>query len=129
MKIRRLQESDVDHIRMLHERYYPQFEFPDFFHNYLCRFAITDSDDSIVIAGGVEPIAEAVLITDQAKSEISIGRALIEAQRACMFACGTHGITELHAFTDNPQYAKHLQQHGFSPRSQALSMKVPNGKG
>lgn len=124
MKIRKLLDSDVEHIRMLHERYYPQFDFPDFFHNYLCRFAILDSDDSIVIAGGVEPIAEAILITDQSKSRIAIGRALIEAQRACMYACGAHGIKELHAFTDNQEYAKHLQQHGFTPRSPALSMKV-----
>ncbi len=129
MKIRRLLDSDVEHIKELHERYYPNLDFPDFFHNYLCRFAIVDSNDDIVIAGGVEPIAEAVIITDQSKSEITIGRALIEAQRACMFACGTHGINELHAFTDNIQYAKHLQQHGFTPRSPALSLKVPNGKG
>lgn len=129
MNIRKLLDSDIDHIKTLHERYYPQFAFPDFFHNYLCRFAVTDDDGAIVIAGGVEPIAEAVLITDQDKSRIAIGRALIEAKRACMFACGTHGINELHAFTDNTEYAKHLQQHGFTPRSPALSLKVPNGKG
>lgn len=129
MNIRRLQDSDVEHIKKLHETYYPQLDFPDFFHNYLCRFVVTDNDGAIVIAGGVEPIAEAVLITDQSKSRITIGRALVEAQRACLYACGTHGINELHAFTNNEEYASHLRQHGFTPRSPALSMKVPNGKG
>jgi hypothetical protein len=123
VKIRRLQLRDIPHIKELHDKYYNEFEFPDFF-KFLSQFVITDENDEIVIAGGVRAIAESVIVTDQTKSRITIGRALIEAQRASIFTCGRTGIDELHAFVTNKQYAKHLVQHGFSPRSPAFSMKV-----
>ena len=125
MHLRKMTFDDIQEIRKLHEKYYSQFDFPDFMHNFLCNFVILDDDDSIIMAGGVEPIAEQVLVSNLEKSIIKIGRALVEAKRIGMYACSKHGISELHAFVDNDDYAKHLMQHGFTPRSRALSLKVP----
>lgn len=122
--IRGMTLDDVDKLRELHQKYYPQFDFPEFFKECFCRFIITDSEGEIIIGGGVRTIAESMIVTDQSMSRIKIGRALIEAQRASMYACGRMNISELHAFVDNEEYAKHLIKHGFSPRSRALSMKV-----
>lgn len=124
MLIRRLETTDIEHIRQLHEQYYSEFEFPDFFNRFLSKFAVVDEDGEIVVAGGVRPIAETVIITDQTKSNIKIGRALMEAFRASMYTCAASNIDELHAFVTNEQYASHLVRHGFSARSPALSMKV-----
>ncbi len=124
IRIRRLGVNDIAHIQEIHEKYYSEFEFPDFFKRFLMQFAIVDENDEIIIAGGVRPIAETILVTDQTKSRIKIGKALIEAQRASMAACAFHNIDELHAFVTNENYASHLIKHGFERRSPALSMKV-----
>lgn len=124
LNIKLLNRFDIDHVKQLHEKYYSQFEFPDFFGRFITAFKILDEDGEIIIAGGVRPIAEAIIITDLDKSRIKIGRALVEAQRFSMYACGRMNIDELHAFVDNPEYASHLVRHGFSPRSPALSIKV-----
>lgn len=125
MHFRRMTLEDIEEVRKLHEKYYSQWEFPNFFSNFLCNYIILDEDDKIIMAGGVEPIAEQVLITNLEQSRIKIGRALVESKRIGMLACGKHGIHELHAFVDNDDYAQHLIQHGFTPRSRALSLKVP----
>ena len=122
--IKPLQKLDIDHIKKLHEKYYSQFEFPDFFNRFLVNFKIIDENEEIIIAGGVRPIAETIIVTDQTKSRTKIGRALVEAQRFSMYACGRYNIDELHAFIDDMQYAKHLERHGFSERSKAYSIKV-----
>lgn len=128
IRIRRLEADDVEHIKQLHEKYYSEFEFPDFFNRFLSRFAIVDEKDEIVIAGGVRPIAETVIITDPNKSEIKIGRALIESLRCSLFTCARANVDELHAFVTNASYASHLERHGFSRRSPALSVKVSYGE-
>ena len=77
------------------------------------------------MGGGVEAIAEALLVTNKEKSRIKIGKALVEAQRFALFTCGQYHIRELHAFVTDDEYAKHLIQHGFHEREEkVLRMKV-----
>lgn len=129
LKCRQLTLEDVDHLRELHEKYYSQFDFPDFFKECIANFGIIDEESNeIVIAGGVRPIAESLLVTDQKFNRIKIGRALVLAQRISEYICQNSGLDELHAFVTNEDYKNHLIQHGFSPRSPALSMKVPHGQ-
>lgn len=122
-QIRPLVKTDIPDLKELHDKYYSEFEFPNF-DNLVAKFVIVDDNGDTIIGGGVRVIAETLLITDQEKSRIQIGRALVEAQRASLFACSRLGIDELHAFVKNEEYAKHLIKHGFSPRSQALSMRL-----
>jgi hypothetical protein len=124
IKIRRLEAKDKEIIKKLHESYYNEFELPNFYNGFLSQFAIVDENDDIIVAGGVRPIAESIIVTDQTMSRIKIGRALVEAHRASLYTCAINKIDELHAFVTNEQYASHLIRHGFTPRSPALSMKV-----
>jgi hypothetical protein len=124
MKIRRLLHSDIEKIRELHERFYPDLEFPDFLNGFLCSFAITDNDDKIITAGGVQPIGEIILVTDKDRSEIKLGKALREALRVSLFTGARFQLDELVAFVKEKDYAFHLIQHGFYPRSPAFAIKV-----
>lgn len=127
LKIRALIPEDLRRIRLLHDRYYPQFEFPDVLHC-INAFVIEDETTDIVLAGFIEQVAEAMLVTNTAKSEIKIGKALVEAQRCSMFTCSRFGIRDLYAFVDNDVYAKHLMQHGFEQAHRALKLRIPNGQ-
>lgn len=127
LRTRRATPEDLEEIRKLHEMYYSEFDFPDFY-RLMNAFVITD-DGEIVMAGGVEPVGEAVLVTNKAKSRIKIGKALVIAQGACAYACKEANIRELNAFVNNHDYARHLIKHGFEPRFEhALMMRIPNGK-
>jgi|SRR5215472_7772932 len=125
MIFRKMQPSDVPLIRALHELYYSEFNFPDFL-NYLNAFVIED-DKGIILAGGIEAIANTLLVTNQARSRVTIGRALVEAQQIALFTASRFGIKEIVAFVNNDEYAKHLIQHGFSESHKMLYMRLPNG--
>jgi hypothetical protein len=125
MNIRALVEQDIEKIRELHKKFYSDLEFPDFFNKFLCSFAITDENDDIIVAGGVQPVGEVILVTDKDKSRIKIGKALREALRVSLFTGSKFYLDELVAFVKNDEYARHLVRHGFYPRSSALGLKVP----
>lgn len=125
LKTRAITADDISMVRELHELYYPDLPFPNFLNGFLCGFVIEDEDDGLIMAGGVQPIGEVVLVTDKGKSRIKIGRALIEAQRVSDYVGGKFGLDELVAFIkDNEPYKRHLIKHGFYPRSSAIGMKV-----
>ncbi len=124
MKIRALVPSDLFELQKLHERYYSEFDFPRF-GNMLNAFVITDSKEEIIIAGGVELVGEAVLVTNKEKSRIKIGKALVEAQRCSMFTCRVKGIKDMYAFVKDDEYASHLKQHGFVDADRALLLRIP----
>lgn len=124
VKIRSVKRSDLNQIAELHKLYYSDLEFPDF-DNLLAGFVIEDENEEMVMAGGVEAIAEALLISNKSMSNIKLGRALMEARRFALFTCASYRIRELYAFTENEEYKKHLIQHGFHERQEpVLRMKV-----
>lgn len=127
MNTRLLTPDDLIKVRELHDKYFAKdFSFPDFLNKFLLSFAITDDNDEIIVAGGIRPLAETVIVTNkEGHSMTTIGRALVEAQQISIYTCKRHGIDWLHAFVKDEGYAKHLIKHGFNPRCQALSMKVP----
>jgi hypothetical protein len=126
MNVRAFLEKDIEKVRKLHERFYPDLNFPDFLNGFLCSFALTDNNDEIIMAGGVRPVGEVILVTDKEKSEIQIGRALVEAMRVSLFIGSKFNLDELVAFVkNNESYASHLVRHGFYPRSPAFALKVP----
>ena len=115
LKIRALTSEDLSEVQELHEKFFSNLEFPDFY-NMLNAFIIEDENEEIILAGGVQPIGEAVLVTNKDKNRTKIGRALVEAQRCAMYTCGLFNIRELHAFVQDTKYANHLIQHGFEER-------------
>jgi hypothetical protein len=125
-KARGMKREDIDKVRELAEKHFPDLEIPNFMNNFYCSFVITDEEDDIVIAGGLRPSAEILLITDKNMSDIKIVKALIEAKKASLYIGRKFGLNELVAFVkDNDIYARHLVKHGFYSRSNALAIKVP----
>jgi len=126
MNVRGMKREDVEKVRNIHNKHYPDLEFPDFFNGFYGAFMIEDDNGEMVTGGGVQMIGEAVLVTDKDKDMTQIGRALIEAQKAVLFLGNRFGLEEIVAFIkDNDAYARHLVRHGFYPRSLALAIKVP----
>lgn len=128
LKTRDVTTMDLYEIKELHNKYYSEFEPPDF--NHIWRgFVIEDESNEIVMAGGVEIMGEALLVSNKEKSRIKLGKALVVAQGACAYTCNRLKIRSLHAFVNNPEYAKHLVKHGFQERfEQVLRMRIPNGQ-
>lgn len=123
MIIRNCTTKDIVQLRMIHDRDYPDLEFP-FDYHLLSSFVIED-DGKIIMGGGIQGSAEALLTTDKSCSRVKIGRALVEAQRNMMISCALNNLQELIAFVTDDEYAEHLIQHGFTEREEkVLRMKV-----
>lgn len=126
MNIRGMKPEDTEKIKEIHERFNPDLEFPDFLQGFYCGFTITDDKDEIVVAGGLRPSAEIILVVDKDKNEIAVGKALLEAQKASLFIGHRFGLDEIVAFVrDNDKFVLQLLKHGFHTRSSAFAIKVP----
>lgn len=127
LKTRSVTKYDIPFLREIHEKYYSEFEMIDFT-KLLCGFIIGTEDNKIVMAGAVKPLAETLLMTNKEIPMITIGRALVEAQRVSKFVCNKYDIEDLVAYVDNENYAKHLIKHGFNRRDDiSLRMRLQNG--
>ncbi len=119
-----MQPPDLLKVRELHDAFFSDFEFPQFL-RMLNAYIIEDEDGEIILAGGVEMVGEAVLVTNKERNPVTIGRALLEAKQISEFTCRKVGIRDLYAFVNNTGYAKHLVQHGFQPHGlTTLSMRI-----
>jgi phosphoribosylformimino-5-aminoimidazole carboxamide ribonucleotide (ProFAR) isomerase len=124
MLARAMTEKDIPQVIDLHNKFYSQLECPDFMNGYLNAFVIPNSTGEIVIAGGVQPLAEAVLVTNKDVNIVAIGKALVEALEICKYTCRKFYIDELHAFVSFDDYARHLERRGFIKRSPAYSLRI-----
>lgn len=127
LNIRAVRPEDIPVLQRLHDSFYPDLEFPDF-HFLLSAFVIEDENQRIVMAGGIEGVGEALLVTNKNVNSVLAGKALMEAHRFSLFSCARLGLRNLIAITHEETYTKHLIQHGFAKREGTLlSMKVQNG--
>jgi hypothetical protein len=125
-KARALKPEEMDKVGELSEKFYPNNVSPNFMNGFYCAYAITDENDRIVIAGGLRPSAEIILVADKDISKIKITKALLEAQKASLYIGHKFGLNELVAFVkDNDVFVRQLIKHGFYSRSNALAIKVP----
>lgn len=116
MNIRSLQTNDINELKRIHELYFrEEFEFPDFLNGYYCVFVVTDDSNSIITAGGVRPIAESVIITNQDYSVRKRMDALNKLLDASRFTCNQSGYNQLHAFIQNKTWLTQLYDKGFRP--------------
>lgn len=116
MKIRALEAGDIDEIRRIHhEHYINEFDFPDFLHNFVCAFVVTDDDGKIVSAGGVRLIAESIVVTNKDYSVRDRRTALCYVLDASEFITKHADFKELHAFIQDEDWYNHLQKVGFLP--------------
>ena len=115
MIISELLPNDVEKIRIIHQKYFSDLEFPDFFNGFMCAFSIKDDKDNLIVGGGVRLIAESILFTDKqfdVKTRIS---ALLEALQISTYVCKntSPNLNQLHAFVSDDVWSKQLQLHGF----------------
>lgn len=114
--IRELRNVDIEKIRKIHSEFYQnEFEFPDFFNNFLCAFVVMDDTSNIITVGGVRPIAEAVIMTDKSFSVRDRRTALYQMLDASEYVARHSNFRELHAFIQDEKWYKHLVKNGFLP--------------
>lgn len=127
LKVRSTNKNDIPFLREMHEKYYSEFEMIDFT-RLLAGFVIENEKNEFIMAGGVKPLAETLLITNKDTKMTTIGRALIEAQMISMYTCNQFKIEDLVAYVNDENYAKHLIKHGFNRRNEiSLRMRLNNG--
>jgi hypothetical protein len=127
MNIRAFEHKDLELAREFHRKYFPELGMPKF-NEMIIGFVIEDEQGPIMY-GGLELVAEAVLVTNRERSNIAIGKALVEAQKCMLYTAKEFNIKELYAFVKGERdYVSHLKQHGFSECFPALSMRVSNGQ-
>lgn len=113
MNIRGLEKSDIDRVKELHERFYKtEFDFPDFFTNFLCAFVV-ENDGGIITAGGVRNIPELVLVTDKNKHSKERYKGLFQALDASTFVVNKTGHDGIHAFVTDDDWEHILRKVGF----------------
>jgi len=112
--IRSVEPSDFKEIHEIWEKFYKHsFLFPDFL-NYICAFVVLDDHGKIITAGGVRPLAEALIITDKDALRGNRNRAFREMRAALEFVARTKGFNNLYAFIkDDPSWSTILQRVGF----------------
>lgn len=129
MIIRPMTHTDSLELEEMSQKYYPEFNSPEFEDNYFGKFVITHNNGEIVIGGGLRSLAEVVLVTDKSKNRHLIGDGLIRALGLCINEARNRNIDFLHAFVKDDKYAKHLISHGFDIREgTALSLYVKDVK-
>lgn len=114
MNIRAIKNEDVEELRAIHTKFYnDEFEFPNFFDNYLSSFVVTDEDGRIITGGGVRTITESVIITDKDYPIRERRTALLEMLRASIFTASSGEFKQLHSFVQDDKWYKHLKRFGF----------------
>jgi hypothetical protein len=124
-----MKDGDALALRILHDKYYSEFNNPDFMDlEFSTAFTVLNDKGEIILGGGVKRIAETVLVTDKSKNIHEIGDALLQALKISKWAASQMDVKWLHAFVKDDAYARHLVKHGFNPRCSAFSMRVDDGR-
>src|SRR5438045_2746536 len=105
MNIRAITELDIANIKLIHARFFAdEFDFPDFFHNFLCAFLVEDDYGQIISAGGVRTITESILVTNKDVSIRNRYEALNKMLQASMYTCIRTNHDQLHAFIQDESW-------------------------
>lgn len=113
--IRALEQFDVERLKKIHDKYFVhEFSFSEFYNGFLCCFVVTDdTDDSIITAVGVRPIAEVVAITNLDKTVKLRREALYKTLEAAAHMGGQAGFDQLHCFIQDGIWENQLIKHGW----------------
>jgi hypothetical protein len=115
MIIRNYQDSDLEQLKIIHERYYKEeFSISEFYQNFLNLFSVVE-DDKIISVGGVRLIAESVIVTDKGYSARQRREALLMMLQSQTFITGRNNYHQLHAFIQDKNWEKQLLEYGFKP--------------
>ena len=127
MITRSIYPRDLEQIKLIHDKYYKyEFDFEVFASKFLGSFAILEDDDKTIIsAGGVRTIAEAVIVTNKDISVAKRRRALFDILQVSSYICTQSGHDQLHAFIEDESWLKHLLKNGFvETKGKSLVLEV-----
>lgn len=123
MNIRPIQPRDIDKLRIIYEKNYETFEFPNFC-NFMYTFVVCDDQDNIISGGGIRLIPEAVLATDKSYSVKDRRIALFHSLDACEFIAKSEKFNRLYAVTKDIKWCRHLEKAGFHSRGNMLVLDL-----
>lgn len=123
--IRALEPRDIEELQQIHAKFYSdEFQFPDFFQRFICAFVVKD-DDKIVSVGGVQPIAESIIITNKELSVKKRREALLQVLDASRYIANRAGYNQLHALIQDKTWKNHLMKYNFHPcKGEALFLNL-----
>lgn len=114
LRSRIMDKADLFELQRIHQRFYDkEFSFPNFLDEFIYPFVIR-VNNRIVTAGGIRPLAEMVLITDQAVNIDERREALLEALALAADVAKRAKFHDMHAFVQDEKWLRHLVQHGWS---------------
>lgn len=115
MIIRALLKRDAEIIRKLHSKFFGDEFSINGLNGFMTSFAAVDNDDRLVMAAGIRPIMEAIMVTDK-DIEISQRRAAgLEILETMKITTRLAGYNELHCFVQDEKWMRHLLKYGFKP--------------
>ena len=128
MTNRHLTPDDIPRLKEIHQD--PDNAFPDFSVIQEAR-VIEANDGTIISAGGVELIAEGVLVVNPDCTPVQRGKALIHHLASMTAYCRMQNLPFLHAFEngDNKVWIRALENYGFRTDGRAYYKDVTNGQG
>jgi hypothetical protein len=113
--IRPIKESDINKLKIIHEKYYQsEFSFPDFFSKYLFAFIVENSFHDIICAGGVRTCAEMIAITDKECSIRDRVESLDDLLTCSIFTTKKYGYNNLNVLASDQKWLKQLMTRGFN---------------
>ena len=122
MKIRSLQFGDIEQLKRINAQ--SSDSFPDFGSNFHNILVAVDDKGNIISAGGVELIAEGVLITDKTLPQYTRGPALVEMLSRMESTCRGLNQKFLLAFVEKDEtWKRALQLYGFKGSRQQVFFK------
>jgi hypothetical protein len=87
---------------------------------------VVEDEEGIIGAGYLRPITEAIMFLDLDRSLRSKAEALTLMIQQGVKDASAFGLSEIHAFVENPRFCKELQKHyGFvEPEGKALVLRI-----
>jgi len=133
MDIQYIESTDADQIYNIYMNFFSDMEFPDFYRRFHCSFKVIDNDlnNKIIAIGGIRPIAEAVVLTNQDYPVRTRMEALLKIFNGVKYSAEKLDYTQIHAFAYDEEYVKHLiTRIGFKCNvdNRVLSLDLKNGQ-
>lgn len=126
VEIRNIAPEDIQELKRIHMAFFKdEFDFPDFMKGFYGSFVVEDTNNNIIVAGGVRPLAEMVCITNKDLDRMDRKLALSQALEMCEFIAKKSGFDYLHVFAQGPSWLNRLYKTGFRPtKGTAISVEL-----
>lgn len=114
MNIRDFRFDDIIWEKKIYDKFHSENEYPAFENQYHSAFIVENNAGRIVLAGGVRPIAEIVMLSDLTCSSRDRIEASMKLLEVGIYSAAKFNYNQLHAFTHPlSKWGSHLAKVGF----------------